>query len=1173
MKLQDMFLKDIDRSINGVIKVMQTDDENRRQELEEYVITRELRRHFGVFYDHYEQSIEGSTDKIGVWISGFFGSGKSHFLKILSYLLANEEVGGKRALDYFEDKFAFDPLRYAMMRRVGETPTEVILFNIDAKSPMGKDQDAILRVFTKVFYEHCGYYGDDLKVAAFERFLDRQGRLEAFKEAFLKINTEPWQTAREAFAFWEDDVVEALRQVTDVSEQAARNWFNGTETAEISIDRLTREIAEYVRSKAPNFHLVFLVDEIGQYIGDNSGLMLNLQTVVEELGSKCMGKVWVIVTSQEDIDSVTHVKGNDFSKIQGRFNTRLSLSSASVDEVIKRRILAKNESAEALLRLMYQQNSSVMRNLFTFAPGTVADLKGYSDEEEFVESYPFVPYQFRLLQDVLVQVRKHGSSGKHLSGGERSMLSAFQEAAQRVKLRDENCFVPFYFFYDTVHTFLDGAIRRVVDRADRAAQAGDGLKAQDVDVLKLLFLIRYVDGIAPNLENLSTLMISDVHADKITIRRALQESLDRLVHENYASRNGESYMFLTDEEQDVNREIRNIIVDQNDVIHMIGQAVFADLYPGRKFRYKNRCDFAFDPMVDSAVVGQPSSDIRLRLITLASGLKEGEADAQLILQSRANNEAIVLLSAASDYYQEFEEARRIEKYVKQRNISQLPESIRKIIQAKQSEAKEREKSATGLLKEAIVRGEFYIAGERVQLRCASVRETLDAALTRLVEDVYSKLGYVDSFVQSDTDIQKILSGGAVQETMPGVAAPNAMALEEIRQYLEIRGRQHMNVTMAELQKRYQAAPYGWREIDIAALVAALLRGQKVQLLYGGAVLAATDRRTVECLRRRGETEKTVVRQRISAPDVLVKKARQLAAELFGAMDLRTDEEGLCGQLETLLSEARRRNEGLLSLYSGSAAYPGRPVVDAGKAALDEVLSRRSDNVAFLEAFTKAEDALLDWSEDVREVEFFFKNQKKIFDSAREKCQQVHEEGHYFADEPEARAAADAISAILSNPKPYRRIVELPTLAQKIDAAYERISAARRERVQEILVQARGDIHTLAGDDPGLRDEIRKADAELERWQTEAQAAASPTLLDASITQILTFKDSVCRRLEQRIANESHAEAPKMRIATLRRYDVLPQKRLSSEADVNAYVEALRTKLMESLKDNDAIQMN
>ena len=310
-------------------------------------------------------------------------------------------------------------------------------------------------------------------------------------------------------------------------------------------------------------------------------------------------------------------------------------------------------------------------------------------------------------------------------------LSNSEHSGRVVTLLRTNSFVPFYYFYDTVHTFLDGAIRRVVDRADRAAQAGNGLKAQDVDVLKLLFLIRYVDGIAPNLENLSTLMISDIHADKITIRRALQESLDRLVHENYASRSGETYMFLTDEEQDVNREIRNLVLDSNDVVHMIGQAVFADLYPGRKFRYRNRYDFAFDPMVDSAVVGQPSGDIRLRLITLASGLKEGDSDAQLILQSRANNEAIVLLGAGRDYYQEFEEVRRIEKYVKQRNISQLPESIRKIIQAKQAEAKEREKSATSLLKDAIVRGQFYIAGERVQIRCASVRETLDAATAQL----------------------------------------------------------------------------------------------------------------------------------------------------------------------------------------------------------------------------------------------------------------------------------------------------------------------------------------------------------------------------------------------------------------------------------------------------------
>lgn len=1175
MKLSDMFLKSIDRPINGVIKVMQTDDENRQQELEEYVITRELRKHFSSFYDHYEQGIDGSTDKMGVWISGFFGSGKSHFLKILSYLLANEVVGGKRAIDYFADKQNIETISYEMMRRISKTPTEVILFNIDAKSPMGKDEAAILRVFTKVFYEHCGYYGDDMKVASFERFLDRQGKLDAFKEAFLAINTEDWSTAREAFAFWEDDIVDALTQVTDISEQAARNWFNGEETAQLSIDRFAREVQEYVQSKSDDFHLVFLVDEIGQYIGDNSGLMLNLQTVVEELGSKCHGKVWVIVTSQEDIDSVTHVKGNDFSKIQGRFNTRLSLSSASVDEVIKRRILAKTETAETLLRLMYQQHQAAMRNLFTFAQGTVSDLKGYSGDDEFVEAYPFVPYQFKLLQDVLVQVRKHGSSGKHLSGGERSMLSAFQEAAQKYKEQDENHFVPFYAFYDTVHTFLDGAVRRVIDRADRAAQAGDGLKPQDVDVLKLLFLIRYVEGVPSNIENLSTLMITSLHADKIAMRQQLQESLDRLVYENYVSRNGETYLFLTDEEQDINREIRQTMVDDNEVIHMIGQMVFADLYPGNKFRYRNRYDFAYDRMVDHAVIGQPSSDIRLRLITLASDINESDADAHFILQSRAGNEAIAYLSTRSDYYHELEEVKRIEKYIKQRNVAQLPETIRKIIQGKQSEAKEREKTAMLLLKEAIIKGIFYIAGERLTMRTSNAKEALDEALTILVESVYSKLNYVDTFAQNDADIQRILNSSETQELMEGLAVPNARAVEEIDQYLTIRTRQNMQVTMADLQKRYQTAPYGWREVDVAAVIAAMLRAQKIQLVYSGTPLMPNDRKIVDCMRKRTETERTIVRLKVSVSEELLKKARKLAIELFSTMDIKSDEENLCGQIAALLGDLKKKNDAILANYTGTVQYPGKRVADDGKRTMDHILLYVSDHTAFLNAFTKAEDDLLDWSEDFREVTFFFANQKTIFDNAWKLCEKLQQEQHYFSDDQDAKTAARAILEILRMEKPYRRIVEIPTHTQKIDAAYKRINDERLARVQDILVQARGDIHTLAYGHHELTDMVRKADEELDRRRQAAMEATSPTLLDAAITQILTYKDGVCKRMEQLLTPASPIDPvqPKQRINTLRRYDVLPQQKLSSEAEIDQYVAALKEKLMAALKDHDAIQLN
>ena len=176
MQLKDIYEHDIDRDINGVIKVAQNDEKIIEQELEEYIITRELRKHFNTFLNNYEKSLSYPTDKIGVWISGFFGSGKSHFLKMLSYVLENNTIAGKKAVTYFADKFD-DPMMYAQLEHCASVPTDAILFNIDSKSPINKDNTAILRVFAKVFYEYRGFYGDDLKVAKLEQYIEKSGKI------------------------------------------------------------------------------------------------------------------------------------------------------------------------------------------------------------------------------------------------------------------------------------------------------------------------------------------------------------------------------------------------------------------------------------------------------------------------------------------------------------------------------------------------------------------------------------------------------------------------------------------------------------------------------------------------------------------------------------------------------------------------------------------------------------------------------------------------------------------------------------------------------------------------------------------------------------------------------------------------------------------------------------
>lgn len=1178
MKIQNMFQKDIDRDINGVVKVAQDDSQSLKQELSEYIITKELRGHFATFFDNYTKAIDHPTDKIGVWISGFFGSGKSHFLKMLSYLLSNKEVDGKHAFDYFADKFD-DPMMYANVEKCVRVPTESILFNIDIEGPINKDKTAVLRVFAKVFYNHCGFYGEDLKVAKLERFIDKQGKTDAFRAAFKKINGEEWVNARDTAAFFEDDVVEVLQSVLGISETAARNWFNGSEEVELSIKQLVSEIKEYVDSKGDKFRLLFCVDEVGQYIGEDGDLMMNLQSIVEEIGDKCRGKVWVMVTSQEAIDSVVKVVGNDFSKIQGRFNTRLSLSSSSVDEVIKKRVLAKTEEADQLLRMEYDKEASGLKSLFAF-DNPILDIKGFSNATEFSETFPFVPYQFIIIQKVLAEIRKHGNSGKHLSGGERSMLSGFQEAAQKIENKDENALIPFYQFYDTVHTFLESAIRRVIDRCQNAADAHDGLEQQDVDVLKLLYLVRYIDDIKANIENIAILMIADIHTDKIALRAQIADSLDRLLSQNYIARNGDTYAFLTDEEQDIATDIKNTSVDSAQIVQSISRTVYGEIYPSKKYKY-GRYDFPYDQYVDETLNGSASGGMCLRIVTVASDLY-GSGDQNLIMKSQVNNEVIVVLSDETPYFDELEQAMKIRKYVKQRNVSHLPESIQRIIRERNEEARKLEDHARSQIEKAIVDGQFYVHGEVLNLKSGSAKDKIDEAMKSLVESVYSKLNMVNQFADTDADVFSILNSPQDEITFTGLGANNEDALNDISQWLELRSQKMLKTSMGDVQDRYQKIPYGWKEIDISALIARLIVQQKIQINYGGAMVGKDDRRLVDYLRKKSEIYNAIVVRHIAPDETLIRKSVAFLREYLGAMDIPSDENGLIGFVLNTFETKRDHYKQLLDNFYAHNSYPEKEKMEEALELMNTILGQRKDNVALLKGMVQHQDDLLDLSEDMEEIEMFFKAQQLVFDTARKFLTNISRERDYLSADTDAQSAVSTISNILSMPKPYGRIGELPEQLQKVKTAYAALLDMKREEVNENIRQCMQDVHQLAGEARDAGTLLRQADDHFAAKREEVKTASSLTDLDAMSMQLLSYKDTICRRMEalhdtpqpNPSAQGGDSPAPhRLNIKTMRRYDLCSIKRLNSKEDIDQYIENIREKLYRALENSDGVQIN
>ena len=1205
MRIQDMFAKGIDRPINGVVKVNQDELDILVQELDEYVITRELKKHIITFFNNYLESFNAPTADIGVWISGFFGSGKSHFLKMLSYLLQNREVNGVRTVERFRYKpeLAEDAATFMLIDRATRSGhTDTILFNIDIEGSINKDKTAVLRVFAKMFYTYLGYYGENLKVAKLEQFIDRKGKTAEFRRVFEEKNGAPWVESRDAYAFFEDDIVATLMEVLGMSEQAATNWFNGAETVETSIAQLVSEIKEYVDSKPDDFRLLFMIDEVGQYVGGDTDLLINLQSLVEDIGSKCGGKVWVVCTGQEAVDEIIKTRENEFSRIQARFKTRLSLSSSSADEVIQKRILLKKDDVEPQLEQVYNANDSVLRNLFSFTDA-VLDIKGFSGPGEFARNFPFVPYQFILMQKVFAEIRKHGNSGKHLSGGERSMLSGFQEAAQKIEDKDEYALAPFYLFYDTVHTFLDSSIRRVIERCQRAADDGNGIEPQDVNVLKLLYLVRYVDDVKANLDNIVILMADDIRLDKITMREQVRGSLDRLLSQNYIGRTGDTYNFLTDEEQDIQREIKNTAVPNSDIIRSISQMVFADIYTAKKYRYSGRYDFTFDQMVDGQPNGVLTGGMLLRVLTAACDPVE-KTEMRLVTESKG--QAIIVL-ADNPYYESLESAMKIRKYVKGRNVSQLPKSVQDIIRDQQDEAANYEMRAAAFLAEAIATGRFYVDGESIDIRPGNVsvsetdtekrdlkvkqaraRSVIDQALEYLVSHVYSDLGLITKFAETDDDVLAILRGTEI--AIEGTE-PNRDAAAKVEEFLEVQHNMNRNTTLDDVQKRYQAKPYGWREIDIAAVVAMLIQQQKVTIKYGGVTIQPDNPKLTDMLRKRTEIGRTTISKRQTPRVQDIREVREFMRDFFPEkMNVPEDEDGLIRYIVDAFTGELQHYTDLLAKYQGHK-YPDQTKVDKAIALVKDVLSQQNDNISLIRRVIEREDDLYTMHESMQEVEEFFKSRVALFDSAVRFEQGLRHDLDYIAKDTEANTALNRIRLITmvqSGAKfDYSRLPELNELMAKVKASHDAMLDAKREELLEIVRQCMADIHQAAGDDMNARNVSATADTFYDQKKQQIATTTELALLDGLIPPMWQYKDTTLDKIEAIVnppkpkppvvpvpgGGSTMKEPPKKIYKTIHRQAMFPARTLETEEEIDAYIEKIRANMKQLLHGCDGIKLS
>ena len=521
-----------------------------------------------------------------------------------------------------------------------------------------------------------GYSGDHPHIAHMERYLESKGKLRQFRNAFRETTGKEW-LERDAYQFNQDRGGPGRAETLGQSEESVQKWIDGAESNfPSSVENFCKWVKEYLDSKGPDHRLIFLVDEVGQFIGTDGHLMLNLQTITEDLGTVCGGRAWIVVTSQEDIDTVIGeirtAEANDFSKIQGRFNTRLSLSSANVDEVIQSRLLAKRDEVVADLQDLYAEKGDILKNQLTFSQCGMT-LKPYRDGDDFVKNYPFAPYQFQLIQRIFESIRGSGPRACTSRAGERSILDAFQSAGKKVALSEVGVLVPLYEFYPSIESFLDTAVKRTIDQAAE----NTSLDPFDIQLLQVLFLIRYVEEMKGNVDNLVTLCIDQIDADRLALRRRIEESLGRLEKETLISRSNDNYYFLTNEERDISREIKQVDLGSGEEAKLLGELIFEDVLRGqRKHRYSvNKMDFSFARVCDGHPMGgRLEGGLVVAVVSPLADEYELYKDQRCVLESSAEGgQVLIRLRDDENLGRELRAYAKTDKFLKTKSDATLPD--------------------------------------------------------------------------------------------------------------------------------------------------------------------------------------------------------------------------------------------------------------------------------------------------------------------------------------------------------------------------------------------------------------------------------------------------------------------------------------------------------------------
>ncbi len=1043
MKFKDLYEKSLERRVNPAVSASDLNEETVKTEIDEYVFTPEI---ISNLYKILSNVKCNGGDHVGIWINGYYGSGKSHFLKYTSYCLSSkyaehafsrlieaaQEISKEDDLELMQAGVDINELKALKDWYANKADVEMVMFNIGDVHDVNSNQNtAFTSIFWNQFNARRGYNSVNLALAQYlEKALDDDGKFGEFKD-LVSQNGFDWERNISRFAAGRIDMALEMAKTVDpdlaidaIRQRVINNEIN------VSVESFANELKEYLDKKNNRNHrIMFFVDEVSQFIDDHKDLILQLQSLVERLDKVCESKVWIACTAQQSLETVVQNAGGNISnpndaigKILGRFEVRASLQGTKPEYITQRRILEKNGQAEIDLKNLFKADKAKLDAQFVLP----TSYRSYRDGEDFAAYYPFVPYQFQLIMKVLDSFEKMNFVDKQVRGNERSLINITFSIAKETAECEVGEFIPFdRFFGVEIQGSMQHFGQMAIANARQAVQAVTDRQKQQfyTRVVNVLFMICNLSDVdkqtfSATIDNVVTLLMTRIDANKAVIKdevnEVLQYLMDKSVIRKIKTDTGtEIYNFYTQEESEVAELIKNQPVDSNTYSDELYRIISGYFNMSNKETYATR-NFSVGANVDGRSYLANNADIVVDFLTTSSS----DTPVQYSLVNADNHLVFFLCPQWKEQKglrNSFIEYCRVQRFAQEPAVSEERQRTKRMFleRAKEMYSKEIVPKFNQLLETCpIISGQSALAAS--EIGASRGKEHYRSAINFHIDRLYPYAQIVNNTEtpRSQNELStKILR--PVEATL--VQKPLSQAEEQVNDYLD---RQIHDVTVADVMRAFSKVPYGWSEFATVYTLNELVRRHLYTFNYNN--IPNVSRETTARNIVKDATRFTIEKAR-AIPQELINNFIAAWEHIFNVTTIpggNDSTELYRNCKETDDSELNRLHSNYKDLYRKLASCPFVDVIDQAISLMDDWLKIR-DHREFFETIINAKDSASTLFDRCKRIRKFADEQ---FDKYREILQFIKDnDGNFEFLSPEHQDIVRQLDAVKTDMEPWNNI--------------------------------------------------------------------------------------------------------------------------------------------------------